>query len=67
MNINAGRYILSLVPVSSTIDKLQDFVALNFLASPLSTFATLREWILASGFWEDENVWDDTAVWKDEA
>jgi hypothetical protein len=66
MNINAGRYILSLVPISSTIDKLQDFVALSFVASPLSTFGIVN-WILGTGFWRDNGLWDDTAVWKDEA
>ena len=23
------------------------------------------DWILATGYWNDEGVWDDTAVWKD--
>ena len=35
--------------------------------SGTQTVASLTNWILASGVWDDTGEWDDTAVWQDAA
>lgn len=29
------------------------------------TIASITNWILAFGSWNDSGIWDDTAQWKD--
>ena len=37
----------------------------DYCAIPLKPASTSSNWILATGFWDDDGVWDDDAVWID--